>query len=176
MLDRNVTYQSKQTTFLHWFQPNLALSSTALTPNLTATKASPSAVGAAFYQPTPPKGSGPHQYVLLLFAQPIGFQIPADFSSINPPTGAGGGLVARIGFNVTKFAGESGLGAPVAANWFQVLNGTAAETSSVMATATGSSPVASDTSTGMNGAGMMGTGGIVEVVLGMVIALGGWVL
>ena len=128
MIDRNITVNGTHTTLLHWFEPNLMATDNILNEDIK-TKNATIAVGASYITPTPPAGSGPHEYTMLLFDQPPNFSVPADFNKINPPETT----QARIDFNLTEFMSQSRLAAPIAANWFQVLNGTAAETSSVSA-------------------------------------------
>ncbi|KZV74438.1 PEBP-like protein [Peniophora sp. CONT] len=63
---------------------------------------------ADYYPPTPPSGSAPHRYTILLYAEPEGFAEKAE------------GLVPadRISFNLTDFVAKTGLGAPLAGNFF----------------------------------------------------------
>jgi hypothetical protein len=61
-----------------------------------------------FKNPAPPEGSGAHRYVQLVYAQPAG---AIAFDPVDP---------SIIGFNVTAFAAQYGLGAPVASNYFTV--------------------------------------------------------
>lgn len=66
---------------------------------------------AEYIGPKPPKGSGLHRYVFLLFKQsgPLksNMKIPA------------GDIEGRKNFSIRKFAKEYNLGEPVAANFFQ---------------------------------------------------------
>lgn len=117
--------------FLHWFQPNLVPSANgSLTVNTTALNAS-TAVGASYIYPQPQADGYAHQYVILLYRQPSYWQVPSNYSSINPPTD----LYARLLFDMADFQQASGLSAPVGTNYFRVFNGTAEQTSS-LATAT----------------------------------------
>lgn len=120
-------------TLLHWFAPNVT--STTDTKNTTSTFKI-STGGAPYLQPSPPIGDIPHRYVVLLFAQPKNFSVAA-FGGINPPANT----TARIGFNVTNFIRLTGLGAPLAANYFTVQNTT------VNANATTTSTAAAGAST-----------------------------
>ncbi|KAL0957020.1 hypothetical protein HGRIS_003121 [Hohenbuehelia grisea] len=66
--------------------------------------------------PGPPPGSGPHRYVVLLFNQNTTPNqtfpsVSASFANSTTP---------RIGFNVTRFAEETGLTGPVAGTFFFV--------------------------------------------------------
>ncbi|OCH92150.1 PEBP-like protein [Obba rivulosa] len=63
-----------------------------------------------FVNPTPPAGSDPHRYPVLLFMQPANFSTVAPLF-INAST-------PRSNFNLTTFAEEVGLGDPVAGNLF----------------------------------------------------------
>ena len=126
MIDRNVTMNGVHTDLLQWFQPNLMATDNVLNANIKVKNATV-AVGASYYPPSPPAGSGPHEYTMLLFDQPPDFSVSANFTQINPPPT----LPARANFNLAEFMSECNLATPIAANWFQVLNGTAAETSSV---------------------------------------------
>lgn len=117
---------------LHWLQPNLVVGSgNNLTVDVTVRDAS-SAIGAPYITPAPPQGEGPHTYVVLLYEQPPRWSVPSNYSTINPPADVN----ARIGFQIADFESASGLGEPVGANYFRVLNGTAQETSSAEAAAT----------------------------------------
>lgn len=63
-------------------------------------------------KPMPPAGTGPHRYIELLFSQPAGFSIPANYAHFLAPG------EARLGFNITSFARDAGLAKPVAVNYF----------------------------------------------------------
>lgn len=127
LIDIDVPRNGSKVNLLHWFQPNLVGEPSVLVRDNTTVGAS-TAVGAAYIPPTPPGGSGPHRYNFLLFAQPAGWSVPSSYLSINPPANSS----ARVGFNITAFVAASGLGEPIAGNYLQVLNGTAAETSSAL--------------------------------------------
>ena len=136
MIDLDVPINSSapnatRETLLHWFQPNLISNMVHVNitspPNVLVSNNDTSIAGAPYIQPGPPAGSGPHRYTLLLFAQPANFAVPSAFASIDPPANTS----ARIGFNITTFMKDAKLDAPVAGNFFQVLNGTSAQTSSV---------------------------------------------
>ncbi|KAK0111574.1 hypothetical protein ONS95_001923 [Cadophora gregata] len=67
----------------------------------------------AYVGPAPPAENPPyaHKYVEILYAQPAGFKVPSSQTS----------AVSRgIGFNLTAFVRDAGLGAPVRGNWFTV--------------------------------------------------------
>jgi hypothetical protein len=120
-------------TLLHWFVPNVPLVTGVLSPPVPSN----STPGAMYLQPSPPIGDIPHRYVLLLFAQPENFTVPAAFP-ISPPASTAN----RIGFNVSAFAEAAGLGQPFAAHWFSVQN-TTGVASTTSASATGASATAS---------------------------------
>lgn len=66
-----------------------------------------------------PEHSGhlPHKYSLLLFEQPDKFIVPEHYHSsfaLHPKH-----VTARANFPLQKFIKQTGLGKPVAANWFQ---------------------------------------------------------
>lgn len=138
MIDQDVPRNGTTFTLLHWFQPSLQRTATNASLAMSMIEnGRPSIEGAPYIPPTPPGGSGPHRYTILLYTEPDNFTLPAQYSSISPPESSS----ARIGFNLTSFAEAAGLGAPIAANYLRVLNGTEAETSSA-ATITGTSGVA----------------------------------
>ncbi|KAJ8486880.1 hypothetical protein ONZ51_g4547 [Trametes cubensis] len=63
-----------------------------------------------FLRPTPPAGSDPHRYTLLLFIQPSNFTTAVS-SFVNSSTPVNN-------FNISLFAQELGLGSPIAGNFF----------------------------------------------------------
>ncbi|OBZ76815.1 Splicing factor 3B subunit 6-like protein [Grifola frondosa] len=84
-------------------QTNGSLGSGALLVNTSAALTE-------FVMPTPPAGSDPHRYVILLFVQPSNFTTVApNFVNASTP---------RNNFNLTTFSQEVGLGSPVAGNFF----------------------------------------------------------
>ena len=76
---------------------------------LTSTATGPS----AYFGPGPPPENPPHahSYVQLLFEQPANFSVPASQRAQ---------VQAKIGFNLATFSAATGLGAPVAGNYFNV--------------------------------------------------------
>jgi hypothetical protein len=141
LIDQDVLRNGTRMTLLHWFVPNVPLTNGDLFTNpLTVPIPGNGTAGAMYLQPSPPVGDIPHRYVLLLYPQYDGFAIPAD-SKISPPAST----ADRIGFNVTAFAQEAGLGEyPVAANWFTVQNttGVASTTSAITTGAAATATVA----------------------------------
>lgn len=146
MMDLDITLETNapnapRYTYLHYFQPNLVSSSPA---NVLISNNETDIKGASYILPSPPFGNGPHRYVLLLFTQPSDFEVPSAYADINPPAN----LTVRIGFNITTFMAAAGLADPVAATYFLVLNGTAAETASVtMSVALATGPVTTTAAT-----------------------------
>ena len=127
MIDLDVP-RNGGTTLLHWLQPDFTLSSNfVVTPRSANTS-----TGASYIGPSPPPGN-PHRYVFWVFAQPDEFAVPESFSNINPPAST----TDRTGFNVTEFVAAAGLDAPLAGNYFTVVN------SSATASSTGSASVTS---------------------------------
>jgi hypothetical protein len=103
---------------LEWFELDLTASDTSFDLDSTGTSTSKS--GAPYLAPDPPAGST-HQYVLLLFAQPMGFVVPRGYA-VDPPRSRD----ARRGFDINHFiaavaqGGVMSLGDVVAATYFGV--------------------------------------------------------
>ena len=101
------------TTLLHW---TLA----GLSSDGTATLTSHQAEIAPYFPPSPPAGQT-HTYGVFLYNEPANFAVPADYIPFfNNLTAPGSSVFSRVGFNLTNFVAETGLGAPVAADWFLV--------------------------------------------------------
>lgn len=166
MVDEDVnTGNGPRVQLLHYFQPNLVGINHELSIVPTAQNAT-TAVGAAYFTPSPPGGDGPHRYTLLLYPQPEGFTVPQAYASFSPPADAN----ARYPFNMSGFAADAGLGQPVAANWFRVVNDTTTNTAS----GTASSATASAT-----GAAGHVTSSLTKMVTGVVMGVAGawlWML
>lgn len=184
MIDQDVnTGSGPRVELLHLFQPNLVGGgSQALSVQISAKNAT-TAVGAEYVTPSPPGGDGPHRYTLLLYPQPANFAVPQAFASFSPPAD----LNARYPFNMTGFAEAAGLGQPIAANWFRVVNDTTDATSSSSsslasgsATASATSAATSSASSAASAAGLVEVGGsTTELVVGCVMAVAGawmWML
>ena len=115
MIDLDVVHNGTAGPVLHWYQPNLhtidlytrelVAPDTPLTTNSTAN-------GIPYATPVPPPGET-HRYVQLLFSQCPQFMLPRCYDSIYPPT-----VAARSGFDLKRFMELTGLGEPVAANYF----------------------------------------------------------
>lgn len=125
------------TTLLHWIQPGLS------SPNETTTLTSHQGVIAPYFPPGPPPGQT-HTYGVFLYKEPANFAVPADYIPFfNNLTAS---VFNRVGFNLTNFVAETGIGAPVAADWFLV--STPNKTvSSTVATRSASSATVSATTT-----------------------------
>jgi len=144
MVDQDVNLGNGTTVeFLHLFQPNLVGISEELSVQPNAQNAT-TAIGAEYITPTPPGGDGPHRYDLLLYPQPEGFAVPEAFASFSPPADVN----ARFPFNMSGFAVAAGLGQPIAANWFRVVNDTTTETGSSTALASATSTTSGSEGTG----------------------------
>lgn len=103
--------------------------------------------------PAPPAGSGPHRYVILLYAQPPTFSAPAEFSQPN---------IGVSVFNLGNYVQSSGLGPIVAGNYITVEAGTAttslSATSAVVTSTLVPGSLASSSSTGTGTGTKTGTG------------------
>ncbi|KEF51003.1 uncharacterized protein A1O9_12929 [Exophiala aquamarina CBS 119918] len=137
--------QDEKVEFLHWFQPNLAESDDLLTGLLAIQNSSDSSSAtlpsASYLAPTPPGGSGVHRYTFVLYSQPDDFRVPATYAAFFADVPD---LSNRLPFDIEKFAEDSGLGEPVAANWLRVLNGTAEETSIALTSTAAPTTTSSD--------------------------------
>ena len=138
MLDFSVETAGSNTTLLHWVLPGL--SSNGAT-NLSSQRAEI----APYFPPGPPAGQT-HTYGILLYNEPTNFAVPENFVPFfKNLTAPGASVLTRIGFNLTNFVVEAGLGAPVAADWFLVRNATMSSTTTTTST---SSRAVSATNTG----------------------------
>jgi len=99
----------------------------------------------AYAGPAPPAGSGPHRYVILLYAQPDSFSAPADL-----PVNAGVSV-----FDFPAYVQASNLGPLIAANYFTVEEGTASFSISPTSAVVSSTlaPTTSGTASGTTSAG-----------------------
>ncbi|MCJ1293636.1 hypothetical protein MMC34_005191 [Xylographa carneopallida] len=124
--------------YLHFLQPGLTFPSSSSAPATLYPATLNSAPIVPYTQPAPPSFSTAHRYIGLLFSQSSNFSVPANFKQYN--------ATYRMFFNITTFAAEAGLGAPVLANYFLVSNQTmtANATTNATTTATGT-PIATFT-------------------------------
>ncbi|KAL0949313.1 hypothetical protein HGRIS_009389 [Hohenbuehelia grisea] len=97
-----------------------------------------------FIPPTPPAGSDPHRYIVLVFAQPPTFEDDSR-AIVNSST-------PRQNFNITAFAQTAQLGSPIAGNFFFTGPGDNSTGGSASGTAGGSQPSSTAPSAGSNGA------------------------
>jgi hypothetical protein len=146
MLDLSVQNNGTNTTLLHWILPGLSGTS-----NLTSNKTEV----APYFPPGPPVGQT-HTYGLFLYTETPNFAIPADYVPFFKNLSAS--VFNRVGFNLTKFVDETGLGVPVASDWFLVGTPNTTTTSmgpsgtgSMKPSGTGVGGYASPTAGGFNG-------------------------
>ncbi|KAF7338513.1 Nucleus protein [Mycena venus] len=125
----------------HWLENGVTISSG------TVSDTSATAI-TAYAGPGPAPGSGPHRYVVLLYAQPSTFSPPADLSA--PVTGV-------HKFDLNAYVKDSGLGDIIAANYFTVEVGTDS-TSLPVTSAVVTSTLASAAPSGGASGGPSGTG------------------
>ncbi|TFY66554.1 hypothetical protein EVG20_g4530 [Dentipellis fragilis] len=102
-----------------------------------------------YLNPSPPPGSDPHRYTILLFTEPDNFAAQAS-GLINSSADA-----VRTGFNLSTFASHVGLGDPVAGTFF-LTRGPPANSSA--AASSSPSPSASTTTARGNANGIIGHG------------------
>ncbi|KAF8212512.1 phosphatidylethanolamine-binding protein [Mycena galopus ATCC 62051] len=93
----------------HWLENSVTVSTNGTVSDATATAIT------AYAGPAPASGSGPHRYVILLYAQSSTFSPPANLSSPVPGVSK---------FDLNGYVKDSGLGDIVAANYFTVEVGT----------------------------------------------------
>jgi phosphatidylethanolamine-binding protein len=128
MLDFSVSLNGPtgpNTTLLHWIVAGLS------SPNGTTTLTTHQGEIASYFPPGPPPGQT-HTYGIFLYPEPAKFAIPADFVPFFANLSAS--PFNRIGFNLTHFVEETGLGKPVAADWFLVNTPNVTTSTSVVAT------------------------------------------
>ncbi|GFZ43739.1 hypothetical protein JCM24511_01459 [Saitozyma sp. JCM 24511] len=145
MVDANPVGTDESTTAQtrHWLVNSVTLEGSApYSVNYTGSTAITNYAG-----PGPAAGSGSHRYVVLLYSQPSSFAAPANLSTANTPLGT---------FFLEEYVNSTGLGAVVAANYFQVENGVA--TTSVPATSTVNTATLSAASVSGTGASASGSG------------------
>jgi len=93
----------------HWLVNGVTISGSTVT-NSSATAIT------SYAGPYPASGSGPHRYVVAVYAQPSTFAAPAAYSQPNLPVGT---------FDFNAYVKDSGLGPLVAATYITVEEGTA---------------------------------------------------
>jgi phosphatidylethanolamine-binding protein len=149
------------TTLIHWILPGLSF------PNATTTVlTSQSAAIALYFPPGPPAGQT-HTYALFLYDEPPNFTIPADYVPIFKNLTAS--VYNRVGFNLTEFVDQTGLGNPLAADWFLVSNTTA---SAVGSTSSGTTTTASSTGGATASSSSSSGSAMIKIEMALVMALG----
>jgi hypothetical protein len=118
MLDADVPNLTEQKHNRHWLLTNVTIGQNSVVSNATATSTT------RYWGPWPPSGSGPHRYVIMLYAQPSDFTPPAEFAQTDMPVEP---------MDWSGYVSDSHLGSPVAANYIQVEEGSA--TASIFSTA-----------------------------------------
>jgi Phosphatidylethanolamine-binding protein len=171
MVDIDVSVNGTTTDLIHWIQGNFSASPGS--PKLSSSQGPI----ASYFPPGPPAGQT-HRYVQMLFNEPQGFSVPADFTAIFANLTAS--VVNRIGFDYNKFIAESKLGDPVAGNYFRVATpndtASATSTSTVATSGTGVRPTGSaaptTSPTGPASSAAPANGGIVGRVLDFPVLVG----
>ncbi|EGG09800.1 uncharacterized protein MELLADRAFT_124548 [Melampsora larici-populina 98AG31] len=134
MSDANALgYPDPQGGFRHFLDNGVTFGDPSPTSTLTVNEASGTLI-TSYVGPAPPLNSGEHRYAWLLFAQPAGFQAPANLSSVNSGPGY---------WDLKSYVTTTGLGDLVAASFFTVQNGSA-----TVASATATTTI--NTSTGLS--------------------------
>ena len=112
MMDVEVVHSKTAYPLLHWYQPDLRVDTKTgefVLHNSTD--------GGAHYVGPQPIPGPDHTYVVLLFRQPSDYQFPDCFDSIFPIS-----VETRKGFDLHRFITVTGLGEPIAANYFTSRN------------------------------------------------------
>jgi phosphatidylethanolamine-binding protein len=98
---------------LHWVQPGLKAASDD--NGLSVADGEPHV--ANYTGPGPPPLSSPHRYIFLLYEQPAGWDVArAELAGVK--RGADVGHGPRMRFDLDGWIAQTGLGEPVAGNWF----------------------------------------------------------
>jgi phosphatidylethanolamine-binding protein (PEBP) family uncharacterized protein len=103
---------------LHWLVNYVTLRNDSSCPPSSPSLNVSTACGVVvtdYVGPTPPEGSGPHRYVILLLPQPSSFSPPANLT--NPNVGL------SVYFHLTDYISTSHLGQPIAGMYFDVQQG-----------------------------------------------------
>ncbi|KAF1946658.1 PEBP-like protein [Clathrospora elynae] len=168
MVDLDVPSNNSRVQLVHWLATNVTRLNTSSTASLLNIPAAP----VPYLQPSPPVGDVPHSYSFVLFPQPANFSIPAQYSDLADN---------RVGFNVSRFVADAGLGGALAGNWITVQNLTGTATMEFpparpTATATGNSstsmPPFEGGATPMRMGGLAGWLGVGTAVFAGVAAFG----
>jgi len=130
MVDADVVGSNLTQETRHWLENSVVITGSTVS-NASAT------VITRYAGPAPASGSGPHRYVVMLYAQPSTFTAPAAYSQPN---------IGVSTFDFNGYVKDSGLGPLVAANYFTVEVGTAtASISATSAVVSSTLPVPSST-------------------------------
>ncbi|KAI5865301.1 PEBP-like protein [Durotheca rogersii] len=105
--------QGQRTTYLHTVIRDFKADGTASVGGVSTLRSTASGP-VAWFAPMPPAETPahPHRYTNLLWDQPANWQIPTAASQMLQSQ--------KVGFDVPKFITAAGLGAPIAANYFNV--------------------------------------------------------
>ncbi|KAL4885182.1 phosphatidylethanolamine-binding protein [Aspergillus karnatakaensis] len=137
-VDLDVYYEGISTVILHWYQADMVVRKhqhawlekgpPKRTGHGHVSNGNGHASGAEYMYPRPPPNTH-HRYVYLVFQQHDGYEFPGCFGHIFPKT-----FEARAGFDLRQFVAVSGLGYPVAGNYFvgkndETVTGTSTSTS-----------------------------------------------
>ncbi|KAF7777458.1 hypothetical protein Agabi119p4_3530 [Agaricus bisporus var. burnettii] len=133
MIDADVPNSQLQKHNRHWLVGNVTVGQDSVVSNATATSYS------RYFGPFPPSGSGPHRYVIMLYAQPSDFNPPAEFATTDLPVEP---------MDWQAYVNDSHLGGLVAANYIQVEQGTASASIFSTAPVVSSTLVAASTTAG----------------------------
>ena len=118
MVDPDYNATVPTNTVLHYLLPGLrSENSSTRIGNLTFTPLTSRHAPLAAYIGPQPTSTRPHSYTLLLFAQPKNFTVPPRFDAFLPLNTSD--PLNRVNFPVVDFVKETGLGSPVAANYFE---------------------------------------------------------
>jgi len=142
-----VGFDESQGQTRHWLINSASVTgiNVSLTSGVSVTK---------YAGPAPPAGSGPHRYVIMLYAQPDSFSAPANLSQPN---------VGVSVFDFPAYVKATNLGALIGANYFTVQEGLASVSispTSAVVSATLPSAASSTTSAGSVGATKTASGAL----------------
>jgi phosphatidylethanolamine-binding protein (PEBP) family uncharacterized protein len=112
MVDIDVPRNGTRVPLLHWMVTNVTLAG-------GNRQSGPLSIGNSpipYLQPSPPVGDVPHAYTFIVFPQPANFSVPPQYLAIAQ------NQANRVGFNITQFLKDAGLGQALAANYIRVQN------------------------------------------------------
>ncbi|KAI9839859.1 MAG: hypothetical protein M1819_000051 [Sarea resinae] len=156
MVDPDITLQGQKIEALHWIASNLA-SANGTAEKGTFSQLAGGTTVSPYLSPVPMAAypPHPHRYTVVLFAQPANFSVPPQYASFVPTNASA--PTNKFPFDITAFASAAGLGAPVAANYFDVQN-TSVAAASTGAVGTGTAASTGVGSTTASSSGWIGTG------------------